>query len=126
MRRAIAVVLSAILVTTPTKLVLAQADQRASQVAATDSTRIQTPARIGVPVVEPGSRSALLFRAGTRDHKFARKALPLSPPSRRVSTADKVVLIGAGIFVGLVLFVGIACISGACGMGSMGRLKFSG
>ncbi len=104
MHRTIAIVLSAILVTTPTKLVLAQADQQESQVAATDSTRIQTPTRIGVPVVEPGSGAALLFRAGIRDHTPARNALP---PSRRVSTALKVVRTGAGLFMGLVQAVGI-------------------
>ena len=99
MRRAIVIVLSAILVTTPTKLVLAQVDQQESQV---DSTRIPTPTRIGVPVVEPGSGAALLFAAGIRDHKFD----PLSPPYRR-STVHKVVLRAAGLFMGLVQAVGI-------------------
>ena len=51
MRHTIAIVLSAILVATPIKVVLAQAP--------TDSTRIQTPTRIGVPVVESGSGAAL-------------------------------------------------------------------
>ncbi len=105
MHRAVAIVLSAILVTTPTKLVLAQPGQRESQVAAIDSTRIQTPTRIGVPVVALGSGAALLFAAGIRDHTLARHALP--PPSRRVSTALKVVRTGAGIFMGLVQAVGI-------------------
>ncbi len=102
MHRTIAIVLSAILVTTPTKLVLAQDAQRESQVAATDSTRIPTPTRIGVPVVELGSGAALLFAAGIRDHEFD----PLSPPYRR-STAHKVVLRAAGLFMGLVQAVGI-------------------
>ncbi len=104
MRHAIAIVLSAILVTTPTKLVLAQTDQRESQVATTDSTRIQTPARIGVPVVEPGSRAAALLTVGMRDHSTARDALP--PRSRRVSTAHKVVR-AAGLLMGLVRAVGV-------------------
>ncbi len=103
MRRAVPIALSAILVTTPIQLVLAQADQPESQVAASDSTRIQTPTLIGVPVVEPGSGAALLFAAGMRDHKFA----PFRPPSRRVSTAHRVVLRGAGLFMGLVRAVGI-------------------
>ena len=130
MRRAIVIVLSAILVTTPIKVVLAQADQRESQVAAADSTRIQTPTRIGVPVVEPGSGAALLFTAGMRDHILARNALP---PSRQISTADKVaritdkvVLIGAGLFVGLMLSLVTACGSGCFGTGGMGRLNFGG
>ena len=89
MRHAVAIVLSAILVTTPIKVVLAQA--------ATDSTRIQTPTRIGVPVVESGSGAALLFAAGV-----ARDALPLSPRSRRVSTSHKVVR-AAGLFMGLLV-----------------------
>ena len=96
---AITIALSAILLATPTKLVLAQVDQRESQV---DSTRTQTPTHIGVPVVEPGSGAALLFAVGTRDHKFD----PLSPPYRR-STAHKVVLRGARLFMGLVQAVGV-------------------
>ncbi len=104
MRHTIAIVLSAILVSTLTNVVLAQADQRESQVAATDSTRIQTPTRIGVPVVEPGSGAALLFTAGIRDHSPARDAL--SPRSRRVSTAHKVVR-AAGLLMGLVRAVGV-------------------
>jgi len=102
MHRAIVIVLSAILVTTPTKLVWAQDAQRESQV---DSTRVQTSTHIGVPVVEPGSGAALLFAVGMRDHAPARNAL--RPPSRRVSTALKVVRTGAGLFMGLVQAVGI-------------------
>ena len=104
MRHAIAIVLSAILVTTPTKLVLAQTNQRESQVAVTDSIRIQAPTRIGVHVVEPGSGAALLFAAGIRDHSTARDAL--RPRSRRVSTAHKVVR-AAGFLMGLVRVGGI-------------------
>ncbi len=99
MHRTIAIVLSAILVTTPTNPVLAQDAQRESQV---DSTRIQTPTHIGVPLVEPGSGAALLFAAGMRDHNFD----PVSSPYRR-STAHKVVLRGARLFMGLVQAVGI-------------------
>ena len=101
MRRAISIVLAAVLVTTPIKVVLAQADQRELQVAATHSTRIQTPTRIGVPVVEPGSGSALLFTAGTRDQALPRDSL-LSPPYRRVSTG-KAVLIVVGVLVALAI-----------------------
>ncbi len=107
MRRAIAIVLSAVLVTTPIKVVLAQAGQQESQVAAADSTQIatdQTTTRIGVPVVEPGSGAALLFTAGIRDHSPARDALPRR--SRRVSTAHKVVR-AAGLLMGLVRAVGV-------------------
>ncbi len=102
MSRVITIVLSAILVTTPTKPVLAQDAQRESKV---DSTRTRIPTHIGVPVVEPGSGAALLFAAGMRDHTPDRDALP--PPSRRVSTALKVVRTGAGLFMGLVQAVGI-------------------
>ena len=95
MRRAIAIVFSAILVTIPIKVAQAQ-------VAPTDSSRTQNPTRIGVPVVEPGSGAALLFTAGT----LARDAIPLSPPSRRASTAHKVVR-AAGFLMGLVRAVGV-------------------
>ncbi len=100
MRRAISVIIAATLVTTPIKLALAEADQRESQVAATDSTRIQTPTRIGVPVVEPGSRAALLLTVGMRDHSAARGAL--RPRSGRVSTTHKVVR-AAGLLMGLLV-----------------------
>ncbi len=118
MRRAIAIVLSAILVTTPIKVVLAQAGQQESQV--TDIPSVvtprtdQTPARIGVPVVEPGSGSALLFAVGMRDHTLARDALPFSLPYRRVSTAGKVATIVVALIVALVVVVSLACAGPAC------------
>ena len=114
MRRSISVILSAILVTTPIKVVLAQADQQESQVAATDSTRIQTPTRISVPVVEPNSGSALLFTVGLRDHTLARNALPLSPPFRQASTTRNIVLLVVGLLVALVVIVTLACAGPAC------------
>ncbi len=98
MRRAIAIVLSAVLVTTPIKVVLAQAGQQQSQVASTDSMATdQTPTRIGVPVIEPNSRSALLFTVGMADDTLSRHELPFSPPYRRVSTAGRVVLLVVGL-----------------------------
>ena len=98
MRRAISIVLATTLVLTPIKMVVAQARQQASQVAATDSTD-QTPTRIGVPVVEPGSSAALLFTVGITDDTLSRDALAFSPPYRRVSTAGKVALIVGGLVV---------------------------
>ena len=118
MRRAIAIVLSAILVTTPIKVVLAQAGQQESQV--TDIPSVVTPrtdqtlARIGVPVVEPNSGSALLFTVGLRDHTLARNALPLSPPYRQASTTRNVVLLVVGLLVALVVIVTLACAGPAC------------
>ena len=117
MRRAIAVILSGVLVTTPIKVVLAQA--RESQVA---STRIQAPARIGVPVVEPNSGSALLFTVGQRDHTLAHESQTLSPPPRRVSTADKVVLLVVGLVVALAVIVVIAK-PGPTGFPGVSQLK---
>ena len=114
MRRALAIVLSAILVTTPIKVVLAQADQQESQIAATDSTRIQTPTRIAVPVVEPNSDVALLFTVGLRDHTLARNALRLSLPYRQASTTRNVVLLVVGLLVALVVIVTLACAGPAC------------
>ncbi len=112
MRRFISIILAAILVTTPIKMVLAQ-----SQVAAADSTRMatdQTPTHIGVPVVEPNSGSALLFTAGIRDHTLARNSLPLSPPYRQASTTRNVVLLVVGLLVALVVIVTLACAGPAC------------
>ncbi len=114
MRRSISIILAVVLVTTPIKVVLAQADQQESQVAATDSTRIQTPTRISVPVVEPNSGSALLFTVGLRDHTLARNALPLSPPFRQASTTRNMVLLVVGLLVALVVIVTLACAGPAC------------
>ncbi len=114
MRRSVSIILAAVLVTTPIKVVLAQADQQESQVAATDSTRIQTPTHIGVPVVEPNSGTALLFTVGLRDHTLARNPLPLSPPYRQVSTTRNIVLLVVGLLVALVVIVTLACAGPAC------------
>ncbi len=120
MRRAISIVLAAILVTTPIKVVVAEAGQQESQVTATDIPSVvtprtnQTPARIGVPVVEPNSGSALLFTVGLRDHTLARNALPLSLPFRQASTTRNVVLLVVGLLVALVVIVTLACAGPAC------------
>ena len=69
MRRALSIILATVLVTTPIKVVLAQATQQESQVAATGSTHMttdQTPIRIGVPGVEPNSGAALLLAVAMR------------------------------------------------------------
>ncbi len=120
MRRSVSIILAAVLVTTPTKVVLAQAGQQESQITATDVPSVvtprtdQTPARIGVPVVEPSSGSALLFTVGLRDHTLARDTLPLSPPYRRVLTTGKVVGIVIALLVALVVVVTLACAGPAC------------
>ncbi len=121
MRRAISIILAGLLVTTPLKLVFAQAAQQESQVAATDSTRMatdQTPTRIGVPVVEPGSDAALLFTVDMADDTLSHDALAFSPPYRRVSTAGKVALVVVGLvvltMVSVLILYAIACSGGAC------------
>ncbi len=120
MRRSISVILAAVLVTTPIKVVLAQADQQESLVTATDVPSVvpprtdQTPARIGVPVVERNSGAALLFTVGLRDHTLARNALPLSPPFRQASNTRNVVLLVVGLLVALVVIVTLACAGPAC------------
>ncbi len=115
MRRAISIVLAATLVLTPIRMVVAQARQQASQVAATDSTATdQTPTRIGVPVVEPGSDAALLFTVGMADDTLSHDALAFSPPYRGVSTAGKVALLVVGLLVALVVLVVAACSGGRC------------
>ncbi len=108
MRRALSIILATVLVTTPSKVVLAQATQQESQVAVTDSTRMasdQTPIRIGVPVAEPNSGSAWLLAAAMRDHTPARDALTLSAPFRRASTAKKILIV-VGIIAGLLVAIG--------------------
>ena len=101
MRRALSIILATVLVTTPIKVVLAQA-------AVTDSTRMatdQTPIRIGVPVAEPKSGSALLLTVAMRDHTPARDVLTLSAPFRRASTAKKILIV-VGVIAGLLAAVG--------------------
>ena len=120
MRRAISIILAATLITTPIKVVLAQAGQQESQVTATDIPSVvtprtdQTPARIGVPVVEPNNGSALLFTVGLRDNTVARDVLTLSPPYRQSSTTRNVVLLVVGLLVALVVIVTLACAGPAC------------
>ncbi len=114
MRRALSINLAGLLVTTPIKLLFSQASQQESQVAATDSTATdQTPTRIGVPVVEPGSDAALLFTVGMADDTLPGDALPLPPPYRGVSTAGKVALVVVGLLVAFVAVVTIAFYGGA-------------
>ena len=118
MRRAISVILAAVLITTPIKMVLAQAGQQASQVTATNIPSVpqrtdQTPARIGVPVVEPNSGAALLFTVGMRDHTLTRDSLPFSPPFRRVSTVGWVAIVVVGAVVLLAVLVTVAFYGGA-------------
>ncbi len=90
MRRAISVVLATTLVLTPIKMVVAQARQQASQVAATDSTATdQTPTRIGVPVVEPGSNAALLVTVGMADDTLSRDVLAAGDRSETIGGDDR-------------------------------------
>ncbi len=108
MRRALSIILATVLVTTPIKVVLAQATQQESRVAVTDSTRMasdQTPIRIGVPVAEPNSGSALLLAAAMRDHTPPRDALTLSAPFRRASAAKKILIVVA-VVAGLLVAIG--------------------
>ncbi len=112
MRRALSIILVTVLVTTPVKVVLAQAAQQESRVAVTDSTPMatdQTPIRIGVPVAEPNSGSALLFAAAMRDHTPARDALTLSAPFRRASTAKKILIVVA-VVAGLLVAIGAVAV----------------
>ena len=111
MRRFISIILAAVLVTTPIKLALAQADQRESQVAAIDITSVvpprtdQTPVRIGVPVVEPSSDAALLFTTAMRDITTANDSLPYVAPFRRVLTGGAVGDLVAVGFLGVILAI---------------------
>ena len=122
MRRAISIILAAVLVTTPIKVVLAQADQQKSQVTATDIPSVvpphtdQTPVRIGVPVVEPNSGAALLFTAAMRDMTTANDPLPYAAPFRRVSTAEWIVIVVVGV---VVLVLAVALIG--CGTSNLCR-----
>ncbi len=117
MRRAISIILAAVLVTTPIKIVFAQADQQALQVTAAEIPSVvpprtdQTPVRIGVPVVEPNSDAALLFTAAMRDMTNANDPLSDVAPFRRVSTAGWVAIVVVGLAVVFVLLGVIYCAS---------------
>jgi hypothetical protein len=77
----------------------------------------QTPSRIGVPVVEPNSRSALLFTVGVRDDTPARDAFPFSPPyQERIPTVGQVGLVVLGVFWALFLVFAFYCsdLTGGC------------
>ena len=119
MRKAIAIVLTGLLVTTPLKLVLAQADQQQSQtvaqetpvVAAQDST--SSPVLVGVPALERGSAAALLWSAKAT----APAADSLAYDDfmyRRVSTVGWVVIVVVGAIVLLLGLFAIACAGQDC------------
>ncbi len=112
MRAALAIVLAGLLVTTPLKLVLAQADQQQSQtttaqetpvVAPQDSTG--SPALVGVPTLERGSSAALLWLA--KATAPAADSLAYDLPYRRVSTVGWIVI---GVVGAIVLLFAIATI----------------
>ena len=115
MRRCISIILAAVLITTPIKLVFAQAAQQESQVTATDIPSVvppridHTPVRIGVPVVEPNSGAALLFTAAMRDMTTADDSFPYAAPFRRVSTAGWIAIVVVGVVVLAFAFALIAC-----------------
>ena len=118
MRRSISIILAAVLVTTPIKIVFAQADQQALQVTANDIPSVvpprtdQTPVRIGVPVVEPNSDAALLFTAAMRDLTTANDSLSDVAPFRRVSTVGWVAIVVVGVVVLMLVGIVIAGLSG--------------
>ncbi len=120
MRRAISIILAAVLVTTPIKVVLAQADQQEAQVTATDIPSVvpprtdQTPVRIGVPVVEPNSGAALLFTAAMRDMTNANDPLSDVAPFRRVPTVGWIAIGIVGAIVLLIALIAIGCSGGKC------------
>ena len=111
MRAALSIVLAGLLVTTPIKQVLAQADQQQSQTAAQEAPVGATPdttsseGRVGIPALERGSAAALLWAAHATAP--ATDSLAYDVPPRRVSTAGWIVI--AVIGVAVVLF-GIAVI----------------
>ena len=120
MRRALSIILVAVLVTAPIKVVLAQAGQQESQVTATDTPSVvpprtdQTPVRIGVPVVEPNSGAALLFTAAMRDMTTANDPLSDVAPFRRVSPVAWIAIGIVGAFVLLIALIAIGCSGGKC------------
>ena len=109
MRAALSIVLAGLLVTTPLKLVLAQAGQQELSARTTDSTVTPpiTTGRIGVPVVE--GNAALLWQA-TNLKPMAADSLAYSPPFRRdISPGAKVVAL---LVMGFVLFLVVYALVG--------------
>ncbi len=111
MKSALSIVLAGLLVTTPIKQVLAQADQQQSQTAAQEASVGATPdttsseGRVGVPALKRGSSAALLWSA----HATAPVAdsVAYDVPPRRLSTAASIVV---GVLVGAAVLFGIAVI----------------
>ncbi len=109
MRAAVSIILAATLVTTPLKLVLAQAGQQELSARTTDSTVTPpiTPARIGVPMMD--GKAALLWQA-TDLKPMEADSLAYFPPFRRSSEGK----VGGLIIIGflLVAVVYVLLISG--------------
>ena len=108
MKAALSIVLAGLMVTTPLKLVLAQADQQQSQTAAQQTsasklgTSTSSTALVGVPALERGSSAAFLWSAHTTAPVADSLAYDL--PYRRVSTVGWVVIVVGAIVLLLGLF----------------------
>ena len=112
MKAAISIVLAGLLVTTPLKLVLAQADQQQSQSTTPQETSVAAPqdstgapAFVGVPALERGSSAALLWSAEATAP--AADSLAYDLMYRRVSTVGWIVI---GVVGAIVLLFAIATI----------------
>ena len=105
MRAIVSVVLAATLVTTPLKLVLAQARQQESQVVDTTDSSLTVadpaPSRIGVPVEGKG---ALLWLAGDLKPSPTDSVVYFAPFFRRTSSVGTVALVFA-FLLALALFI---------------------
>ena len=100
MRRAISIMLAATLVLSPVRVVLAQARVQESPLISADSLVIQPmPARIRVPVIEPGSGAALLLAASGRTDALIQDTVLQSFPREEQFEVWKYVL---GLFVSAV------------------------
>ncbi len=115
MRAAVSLILAATLVTTPVKLVLAQADQQQSQTTTAHETSVAapqnstgSPAHVGVPALKRGSSAALLWSAGATAP--AADSLAYDLMYRRVSTLGWIAIgvVGAIVLLYIIAII-VAC-----------------
>ena len=112
MRRIVSVVLATALVTTPLKLVLAQAQQQ-QDAAVQPIDTVQTV--IGVPEFEPASPATLLLAPAALTVNPARDSLPLFSPPPMPGAVKTGLIVLAVLGLAVLAFYIIECRDGCLG-----------
>ena len=119
MKAALSMILAGLVVTTPVKQALAQAEQQESRTSAAQERPVaaprsstSSPGRVGVPALEHGSSAALLWTAQAAATAPAGDSLADDLRFRRISTAGKVAIVV--VVVGVLVVVGFFLLDCQC------------